>query len=161
MINLTYMILLNIIFIYSNHLVMMSMILMTQLLIISIFMGLNSMTFWFSYIIFMVIIGSVMIMFIYMTSLISNKKFNKNYWFFISLLMIIPMNINLMIYNNNNKEMMKLNINYLTNEIYKNLNKLFMENKNLLMLFLSLYLLIMMLIVNKMINIKKGPLMKI
>ena len=49
--------------------------LLTQTLLISIITGLLSKTFWFSYILFIVFLGGILVLFIYVTSLASNEIF--------------------------------------------------------------------------------------
>nr|AXS66068.1 NADH dehydrogenase subunit 6 [Curculionoidea sp. 26 KM-2017] len=62
-------------FIFMSHPLSISMILFLQTLLISIITGKLNNNFWFSYILFLILIGGLMILFIYMTSIASNEKF--------------------------------------------------------------------------------------
>nr|AIS38200.1 NADH dehydrogenase subunit 6 [Brasilocerus sp. 2 DTA-2012] len=63
----------------TKHPLMVSMIIIIQTILIAMTTNLFSESSWYSYTLFMVMIGGMMVMFIYMTSLTSNKKiyFNK------------------------------------------------------------------------------------
>nr|AXS66538.1 NADH dehydrogenase subunit 6 [Curculionoidea sp. 21 KM-2017] len=66
----------SIMFIFMNHPMSLGSILLIQTVLISLLSGLIFNNFWFSYILFLVMIGGMMILFIYMTSIASNEKFN-------------------------------------------------------------------------------------
>lgn len=58
-----------------SHPLAIGFILLTQTLLISIITGLLRKTFWFSYILFIVFLGGILVLFIYVTSLASNEIF--------------------------------------------------------------------------------------
>nr|ALO77045.1 NADH deshydrogenase subunit 6 [Cryptocephalus sp. CRY01] len=58
-----------------NHPLTLGFILLIQTIMIAMMTGLMSLNFWSSYIIFLVMIGGLLILFIYMTSIASNEKF--------------------------------------------------------------------------------------
>nr|YP_010004090.1 NADH dehydrogenase subunit 6 [Gryposmylus pennyi]QNR01170.1 NADH dehydrogenase subunit 6 [Gryposmylus pennyi] len=67
---------LSMIFIKMKHPLSMGLILLLQTITVSLICGLISFTYWFSYILFLVMIGGMLVLFIYMTSLASNELFN-------------------------------------------------------------------------------------
>nr|AOY39769.1 NADH dehydrogenase subunit 6 [Hylurgops palliatus] len=68
--------LLIILFLSMNHPLTLGFTLLIQTILMSISTGLLNYNFWFSYILFLVMISGLMIMFIYMTSIASNEKFS-------------------------------------------------------------------------------------
>nr|APX39704.1 NADH dehydrogenase subunit 6 [Cryptocephalus androgyne] len=60
---------------FMNHPLSLGMILLFQTLVVALLTGLMSLNFWSSYIIFLIVIGGMLILFIYMTSIASNEKF--------------------------------------------------------------------------------------
>nr|AML26359.1 NADH dehydrogenase subunit 6 [Erotylidae sp. BMNH 1274391] len=152
-----------IMFMFMKHPLSMGMILLIQTITISMITGLLNYNFWFSYILFLVMIGGMLILFIYMTSIISNKKFKFNSNLFLFLMMISIMLILMFIINDQ----------YMTNPYTINMNLIEFENKynltltlnkffnypNYYTLFLLFnYLLITLIAVVKICDIKSGPL---
>nr|ARH54270.1 NADH dehydrogenase subunit 6 [Curculionidae sp. 1 AH-2016] len=66
---------LSIMFMFLNHPLSLGCVLLIQTILMSLVSGLLYMNFWYSYILFLVMIGGMMVMFIYMTSIASNEKF--------------------------------------------------------------------------------------
>nr|UXW64248.1 NADH dehydrogenase subunit 6 [Agenocimbex maculatus] len=143
----------------------MGLMLLTQTVLISINSGISSFSFWYSYVLFMIMLGGMLVLFIYMTSLTSNSnfKFNKNlfilmmltFLFMITFMAFLKMKFNLNLYNFFNPE---TESNYL---IKLSLKKMFyFPNFKILLLVIN-YLLLTLFIVVKIININKGPLRKI
>nr|APX40470.1 NADH dehydrogenase subunit 6 [Cryptocephalus pominorum] len=58
-----------------NHPLTLGLILLLQTTSIALLTGMMSLNFWSSYIIFLIMIGGMLILFIYMTSIASNEKF--------------------------------------------------------------------------------------
>nr|YP_009937382.1 NADH dehydrogenase subunit 6 [Trigonopterus jasminae]QNT26866.1 NADH dehydrogenase subunit 6 [Trigonopterus jasminae] len=63
-------------FMFMNHPLSLGAILLLQTILITLATGLLYMDFWFSYILFLVMVGGMLVMFIYMTSVASNEKFS-------------------------------------------------------------------------------------
>nr|ARH54296.1 NADH dehydrogenase subunit 6 [Curculionidae sp. 3 AH-2016] len=74
-------------FMIMNHPMSLGGILVIQTILMALTTGFLFMNFWFSYIIFLVMIGGLLVMFIYMTSIASNEKFEfpKNFIYMIML----------------------------------------------------------------------------
>lgn len=162
---------LSIIFIKINHPLSIGLILICQTLCIALFSGSISINFWFSYSLFLIFIGGILILFIYITSLSSNEifKFYLNFKkiFLIILTLIIFL---LFFYWFNLKNYLFFNEikNLENNSIYfiKNLenldklllNKIFRFPINLISIILINYLFLTLIARVKITNIFKGPL---
>nr|ARH54738.1 NADH dehydrogenase subunit 6 [Trigonopterus sp. 2 AH-2016] len=66
----------SLIFMYLNHPMSLGAVLLIQTFLIALASGFLYLNFWFSYILFLVMIGGMLVLFIYMTSIASNEKFN-------------------------------------------------------------------------------------
>nr|AXS65422.1 NADH dehydrogenase subunit 6 [Coleoptera sp. 17 KM-2017] len=144
--------------IFTFHPLMMGFILLVQTIMISLIMGKMYINFWYSYILFLILVGAMLILFIYMTSLASNEKiiFNKKLMFFLMLIMITSFLLNFTPFNslNLNSEMINLTKNSFNINISKYLN----FPSNLIYMFMIIYLLLTLIAVVKISNFKKGPL---
>nr|YP_010134331.1 NADH dehydrogenase subunit 6 [Megabeleses liriodendrovorax]QWM93821.1 NADH dehydrogenase subunit 6 [Megabeleses liriodendrovorax] len=141
------------------------LILLLQTLMITLISGMLSMSFWYSYILFLTMIGGLLILFIYMSSLTSNQKFYFNNKIFsmymITLTLLFFM---FMLY----KFLLNLNYDIMSSFIYNenennfylkmSLNKLYNTPTNQIMVILINYLLLNMFIVVKITNVNMGPL---
>nr|APX40496.1 NADH dehydrogenase subunit 6 [Longitarsus membranaceus] len=74
-----------------KHPLSCGMILLIQTILTALLTGMMSLNFWYSYILFLIMIGGMLILFIYMTSIASNEKFkwNKNFLYIYFSFMII------------------------------------------------------------------------
>nr|YP_009520507.1 NADH dehydrogenase subunit 6 [Macrosteles quadrimaculatus]AWX90837.1 NADH dehydrogenase subunit 6 [Macrosteles quadrimaculatus] len=131
----------------------MGMLLMTQTLMATMLTAKLMSSSWMSMVMFLMLIGGLLILFMYMSSIASNEKFKMNYkMFLMTMIMIMPME-ELM-------SEMQLNENQL---IYsKNETIVFMKmyNKKTMMItiMMFIYMLLTMVIVTKIVKINKGPL---
>lgn len=157
----------SIIFINIIHPLAIGLTLIIQTILICLLTGLITKSFWFSYILFLIFLGGILVLFIYVTSLASNEIFNlsiKLTLFSICILFIlliisfiIDKNSSLIIFLNNEIENIS-NINSYITENSLSLNKLYNFPTNLITILLINYLLITLIVVVKITNIKKGPL---
>nr|ASM41806.1 NADH dehydrogenase subunit 6 [Stictoleptura succedanea] len=153
---------LSIMFLFLNHPLTLGSILLIQTILISIITGLLTYNFWFSYILFLIMIGGMLILFIYMTSVASNEKFKFSY----KLLLLLMMTLMIMFLFN----FIDLYFNYINLNIYDLNNQIqlkfynlsmikFMNWPNNLIIFMMItYLLITLIAVVKITSIKHGPL---
>lgn len=142
-------------------------VLVIQTLIISIIIGLISKTFWFSYILFLIFLGGILILFIYITSLASNELFffSIKYFFIIiastififSLILILDKNF-IYFYLENLEIKSIRNIFIYINENVLILRKLYNFPINLITIILINYLFLTLIISVKITNLFKGPL---
>nr|ANJ70226.1 NADH dehydrogenase subunit 6 [Anisosticta novemdecimpunctata] len=117
-------------------------------------MGMMSMNFWFSYILILIMIGGLLVLFIYMTSIASNEKFNFNKM--IMMMSIIPLFYFFnMIPKYINNELMNYNMFIL------NLNKFITYPNSNIFIIMVFYLLVSMIAVVKISKTNMGPLRKI
>nr|ADO60480.1 NADH dehydrogenase subunit 6 [Peploptera acromialis] len=65
----------SIMFCLMNHPLSLGVMLLIQTILIALISGLMNLNFWFSYIVFLIMIGGMLVLFIYMTSIASNEKF--------------------------------------------------------------------------------------
>nr|AND96221.1 NADH deshydrogenase subunit 6 [Onthophagus cf. jeannelianus] len=149
------MMLFSVLIISTKHPLTMGMILLIQTINLSLYMGYLNLNYWYSYILFLIMIGGMLVLFIYMTSIASNEKFSPSIKLFLtsnSILMLYffmyfidPFYMNL---NNNYKE-------YVHN---LSLNKYFNFPNSIIMYMLIIYLLITLFAVVKITSFKKGSL---
>nr|AYU71304.1 NADH dehydrogenase subunit 6 [Eucnemidae sp. 4 ACP-2013] len=142
-------------FLMINHPMTMGMMLLIQTLIIALETGKMSFNFWFSYIMFLIMVGGMLILFIYMTSLTSNKKFNMKLKFYYMMIIIIMIMV-ILIPNNieSNNTFIQMN----NQETFLNLlNKFINLPSNYFYLSAIIYLLITLIAIIKITNLSKSP----
>nr|UBN08804.1 NADH dehydrogenase subunit 6 [Macropanesthia monteithi] len=151
--------LLSISFTQMNHPLAMGLILLIQTIMISMITGLSTQSFWFSYILFLIFIGGMLVLFIYITSLASNEMFIMSTKLLCLLMIIMPMMTLLMKTNFpiliNQESLMFLSIN---NSTSLPLLKLYNHPTGMLTIMMAIYLLITLIAVVKITNIFSGPL---
>nr|UYI30622.1 NADH dehydrogenase subunit 6 [Aquatica sp. a XF-2022] len=142
------------------HPLSMGMILLIQTLLIALWMGSLSMNFWYSYILFIIMVGGMLILFIYMTSIASNEKFKLSKS---SFLLILPMVSIILFKDKLIPNMNSMNLDLLIKNKFlftTSLNKFLMYPMMLMSMTVIIYLLITLIAVSKITNIKSGPLRK-
>nr|YP_010531161.1 NADH dehydrogenase subunit 6 [Athalia arunachalensis]UXW93383.1 NADH dehydrogenase subunit 6 [Athalia arunachalensis] len=158
--------LMNSLFIYfSKTPLLMLLFLITQTLLITMTATLLNSSSWHSYILFLILIGGLLILFIYINSLIPNQKINFKiplmYMSASFILIILLLNNNYYFYLNNAETetffYMEMTPNFLIKLI---MNKLYNKPTNFTMFMLVNYLLWTLMIAVKIININMGPIRK-
>nr|YP_010385084.1 NADH dehydrogenase subunit 6 [Lydina aenea]UPL65094.1 NADH dehydrogenase subunit 6 [Lydina aenea] len=160
------MLIFNFIFMNMKHPLAMGLILLIQTMLISSSSGLMTKSFWFSYILFLVFLGGMLVLFIYVTSLASNEMFSFSIkLMMMSLMLFLMMMMMLYLYKKNllmqykNLEIQSIyNLNSYIKENALSLNKLYNYPNNLLTILLMNYLLITLIVVVKITKMFKGPL---
>nr|AYR05374.1 NADH dehydrogenase subunit 6 [Coleoptera sp. ACP-2013] len=149
-------------FMFLTHPLSMGFTLLIQAILIAMITGLLSHNFWFSYILFMVMIGGMLVLFIYMTSVASNEKFlysNKLSILLLYLLMTIFMFPFIDSFNSyqtsTNMDMMMYELTPMFN---LSLSKYINMPTNWIMVLMIIYLLVTLIAVVKITNITYGPL---
>nr|ALO77288.1 NADH deshydrogenase subunit 6 [Scraptia sp. SCR02] len=151
---------LSMIFMLLSHPLSMGLILLIQTLLISLITGSFSLNYWFSYIIFLILVGSMLILFIYMTSIASNEKFKfkiSSIFIMISSMMLIMTGLWSLTSGINmiNTDLIPLTKNsILSTSMIKYLN----FPSNLILAFLIIYLLLTLIAIVKITDFKYGPL---
>nr|UGS80448.1 NADH dehydrogenase subunit 6 [Lachesilla sp. LaspGHN] len=156
----------SLLFFFSMNPLAMGLILILQTIFLSLFLITFMKSAWFIYMFILIFIGGMLILFIYVTSIFPNEKFNFNQlkmiFFFILFSVLTVM---LILY------LTLLNFNFSFLECYtiypsmENANlistkKFFSSETNLLIIFLVNYLFFCMIVVIKITNFHEGPLRK-
>nr|YP_010946541.1 NADH dehydrogenase subunit 6 [Episymploce torchaceus]WGO57259.1 NADH dehydrogenase subunit 6 [Episymploce torchaceus] len=152
--------LLSISFTQMNHPLAMGLILLIQTVLISLISGMLSQTFWFSYILFLIFLGGMLILFIYVTSLASNEMFFLSTKIIVSsiimfMIFIIIFSMSKLALNQNQEMMYFLTTN---NSLINSLTKLYNQPTGIITILLASYLFLTLIAVVKITNIFKGPL---
>nr|UDN38679.1 NADH dehydrogenase subunit 6 [Bombyx mandarina] len=154
---------------FMNHPLSMGMMILMQTMITCMISGMLISTYWFSYILFLIFLGGLLVLFIYVSSIASNELFlfnlNMKMLNIIIMMIIIIMMmyfINIK-YNNlieNNSEMNKLftKMLFFNDENKINLNKMYNNQTSFLTMMLIIYLFVNLVAVVKITNIFYGPL---
>nr|ARH55240.1 NADH dehydrogenase subunit 6 [Trigonopterus sp. 1 AH-2016] len=152
----------SIMFMTINHPLSMGGILLVQTIFIALMSGMFFFNFWFSYILFLVMIGGMLVMFIYMTSIASNEKFSlpKKSLYFYSMSLVLTLTLfvsmdkypSLQLYKNSSILMME--------HLQKNffMDKFFNYPSMYILIALMIYLLITMIAIVKITSQPKGTL---
>nr|YP_009479248.1 NADH dehydrogenase subunit 6 [Cryptocercus meridianus]AVT43916.1 NADH dehydrogenase subunit 6 [Cryptocercus meridianus] len=151
---------LSMMFTQMNHPLAMGLMLLMQTILVCLMSGMLSQSFWFSYIMFLIFIGGMLVLFIYTTSLASNEMLT------LSTKMMIMSTISMMLLMMMLSNMMKINNSEMTtnetlnsnNENQTQLNKLYNKPNGKLTIMLASYLFLALITVVKITNITKGPL---
>nr|YP_010999317.1 NADH dehydrogenase subunit 6 [Cricotopus bicinctus]WPM93163.1 NADH dehydrogenase subunit 6 [Cricotopus bicinctus] len=155
------------IFSFMNHPLAMGLMLLIQTFFICLLTGFIAKTFWFSYVLFLIFLGGMLVLFIYVTSLASNEMFNFSLNLFISsvltfsviyfFLFFIDKNL-IMNYlmNYENESLMEMKSLLMENSLI--LNKLYNFPVNLITILLMIYLFLTLIAVVKITNVFEGPL---
>nr|URX52952.1 NADH dehydrogenase subunit 6 [Glyptotermes sp. 6 AB-2022a]URX52978.1 NADH dehydrogenase subunit 6 [Glyptotermes sp. 6 AB-2022a]URX52991.1 NADH dehydrogenase subunit 6 [Glyptotermes sp. 6 AB-2022a] len=145
-------------FTQMKHPLAMGMMLLMQTLITCLISGSMHKSFWFQYILFMVFVGGMLVLFIYVTSLASNEMFSLSTKMIAVLVMMTPGMMMIENYMNmSSKEIMSYET-VMTEEIITMTSKLYNQPNGTMTILLALYLLLTLIVVVKITNISKGPL---
>nr|YP_010173061.1 NADH dehydrogenase subunit 6 [Bironella derooki]QSH90939.1 NADH dehydrogenase subunit 6 [Bironella derooki] len=158
---------LSFIFMQMKHPLSMGLMLLMQTFLTCLLTGIYVKSFWFSYVLFLIFLGGMLILFIYVTSLSSNEMFTLSFklsFFSIFMLMIMSFMIffldkSLIEHFINNMEMENLfMINNLINENILSLNKMYNFPTNMITMLLINYLFLTLLVTVKITKKFYGPL---
>nr|YP_010128169.1 NADH dehydrogenase subunit 6 [Tropidothorax cruciger]QPP20738.1 NADH dehydrogenase subunit 6 [Tropidothorax cruciger] len=140
---------LSIVFMMLKHPLSMIILIIIQTILISILTGITIKSFWFSYIIMMIMMSGMLVLFIYMASIASNEKF-KFSMKMLSLVIMMPV---LYLYiSQEESEIINMS------DLKMMLHNLFNMPTMLLTLMITFYLLFTMITISKIVNIHEGPL---
>nr|AIA77388.1 NADH dehydrogenase subunit 6 [Kleidocerys resedae resedae] len=145
--NMTMAMMLSIMFMLSNHPMMMSLIIIMQTINISMMTGMSLGSFWFSYIIMIIMLSGMLVLLIYMASIASNEKIIITTKQMITILLMFI--INNKIEQNEIPSIKNMNLM---------LNNMFNSTTNTMIIMMVFYLLMTMIIISKIVNIHEGPL---
>nr|YP_010586599.1 NADH dehydrogenase subunit 6 [Stenopsyche navasi]UZZ44413.1 NADH dehydrogenase subunit 6 [Stenopsyche navasi] len=159
------MLVMNMIFSFLKHPMSMGLLILMQLLVSCLLMNLKIYFSWFSYIMFLILIGGLLILFMYMCTISTNKMLALSikliisasfFFFFFSIISYLYYSTTIN-YNNNN-----MSFSHMTMLTHKDimLTKMFNAPSNYITIILMIYLFIILIIINKMMIMKMGPLRK-
>nr|QYC36457.1 NADH deshydrogenase subunit 6 [Illiberis ulmivora] len=151
-----------------SHPLSMGLFILIQTFLICIISGMMLKTYWFSYILFLIFLGGLLILFIYVSSIASNEMFFPSNKMKMFLFIFI---INSLIFSFTFSNIKWMNFSFFSemesysnyfilfnNENKMNLSKLYNSQTFFLMLMLIIYLFITLVSVIKITNIFYGPL---
>nr|QXT44489.1 NADH dehydrogenase subunit 6 [Astratotermes hilarus] len=147
----------SIMFTQMKHPLAMGMMLLLQTTMVCIISGTMYSNFWFSYILFMIMIGGMLVLFMYMTSLASNEMFSPSNKMLLIAAMTMPLLMYVMPTVTNNKEMSTYNT-MMENEILTTTTVMYNQMMGTMTMLLVLYMLMTLIVVVNIINVSKGPL---
>nr|QCG69873.1 NADH dehydrogenase subunit 6 [Cyllorhynchites ursulus] len=152
----------SIMFMFMNHPLSFGLILLMQTTFTALVTGTMNFNYWFSYILFLIMIGGMLVLFIYMTSIASNEKFKFSFklfvsWSFLTFSSLIVLMIDSMFLSTKSFNNSMINQPIIVNEMLS-MNKYFNYPNNLNMTIIILYLLITLIAVVKITDSQYGPL---
>nr|YP_004934859.1 NADH dehydrogenase subunit 6 [Paracladura trichoptera]AET13110.1 NADH dehydrogenase subunit 6 [Paracladura trichoptera] len=157
---------LNYTFIQLKHPLALGISLLIQTFFICLIVGTTSKTFWFSYTMFLIFLGGMLILFVYMTSLASNEMFSFSFKLLMYNILLL-MNLYVILYISDkmmissfmhNMENMMMNEYSFNTENSINLNKLYNYPTNMITIMMISYLFVTLIAIVKMTKIFKGSL---
>nr|YP_011036742.1 NADH dehydrogenase subunit 6 [Xestocephalus cognatus]WRK21346.1 NADH dehydrogenase subunit 6 [Xestocephalus cognatus] len=133
----------------------MGLLLVTQTTLMTMIMNKTCTTSWFTLMTFLMMIGGMMIIIMYMTSITSNEKFKMNIMISTMMIIMMIMSDELMIelQISENQEMLKM-----LNMEKMSMIKMYNNKSMILTMMMITYLLLTMISISKIIKQNKGPL---
>nr|AUJ22061.1 NADH dehydrogenase subunit 6 [Chonosia crassipennis] len=148
----------NLMFMMTKHPISMGCVLLMQTILASLLCGMSMKLYLFSYILFLIFVGGMLILFMYMSSIASNEKFySLNVMMFLIMYVISYM---IVMYTSNKLDDNSLNDNIMLLNPYINfmMEKLYMFPSGMLTLMIVIYLLFTLIVVSNIVGIKFSPL---
>jgi len=142
--------------ILSTHPIVIVIIISFQSLLVSITLAYFSQNSWFSLILFLVFIGGLIVLFIYISSLASNEIFTQTRKIRFILIPIYIATITVFILNAETQSNNSIRLS-----IKERVIKIYRINNFYITLFIILYLLLVLIISVSIINLYEGPLRRI
>nr|WNH36498.1 NADH dehydrogenase subunit 6 [Nasutitermes nigritus]WNH36511.1 NADH dehydrogenase subunit 6 [Nasutitermes nigritus]WNL53910.1 NADH dehydrogenase subunit 6 [Nasutitermes nigritus] len=147
----------SLMFTQMKHPMAMGLMLLMQTIMVCLISGTMYSSFWFSYILFMIMIGGMLVLFMYMTSLASNEMFSPSNKMLMTSSIILPILMYMMPTLTNNKEMNTHNT-MMENEITTTTTVMYNQMMGVMTTMLVIYMLLTLIVVVNIINVSKGPL---
>nr|AQP30697.1 NADH dehydrogenase subunit 6 [Nasutitermes matangensis] len=147
----------SLMFTQMTHPLAMGLMLLMQTIMVCLISGTMYSSFWFSYILFMIMIGGMLVLFMYMTSLASNEMFSPSNKMLMASSIILPILVYMMPTLTNNKEM-GAHDTMMENEITVTTTVMYNQTMGMMTTMLVIYMLLTLIVVVNIINVSKGPL---
>nr|APX39560.1 NADH dehydrogenase subunit 6 [Chrysolina bankii] len=153
----------SMIFMFLMHPMSLGLILLIQTILISSITGMMNYNFWFSYILFLIMVGGMLILFIYMTSVASNEKFKFSFMMMNLIVLVMILFLLLLLFTDQFYYSFYMNMSDMMNQNYtKNynlsMNKYMNFPNNFIIYMMITYLFITLIMVVKITNYYYGPL---
>nr|YP_009467161.1 NADH dehydrogenase subunit 6 [Phatnoma laciniatum]ARB50166.1 NADH dehydrogenase subunit 6 [Phatnoma laciniatum] len=140
---------------FIKHPISMGVTLIMQTLLISITSGYILNTFWYSYIILLIILSGMLVMFMYMASTASNEKFKMKVNMLMLSLILLTMG-----FLSEKKSIQKLEWMSPNQDQILTMTKLFSTKMTLPMIMTVIYLFLTMFMINILVKTTDGPMRK-
>nr|AIY61981.1 NADH dehydrogenase subunit 6 [Anoplotermes group nr. E1 TB-2014] len=147
----------SIMFTQMKHPLAMGMMLLIQTTMVCIISGTMYSSFWFSYILFMIMVGGMLVLFMYMTSLASNEMFSPSNKMLMTMTVLTPAIVYIMPTVTNNKEM-NMHNTMMESEVTTTTTVMYNSTMGTMTTLLVLYMLMTLIVVVNIINVSSGPL---
>nr|YP_010222599.1 NADH dehydrogenase subunit 6 [Neojurtina typica]UCC46062.1 NADH dehydrogenase subunit 6 [Neojurtina typica] len=142
----------SVILLWLKHPLSMGLVLIIQTLMVSLISGYIIKSFFFSFIIIIIMLSGALVLFIYMASIASNEKFNSPLMLSLfSIMMILIMSY--ITWNNN-----EILLNMIPSPETNSLIKMFNLTTSYMTLMAIMYLLLTMIAVSNIAKVTEGPL---
>nr|AQP27612.1 NADH dehydrogenase subunit 6 [Nasutitermes sp. COL2012-SAS] len=147
----------SLMFTQMKHPMAMGLMLLMQTIMVCLISGTMYSSFWFSYILFMIMIGGMLVLFMYMTSLASNEMFSPSNKMLMASSIILPILMYMMPTLTNNKDM-NMHDTMMENEITTTTTVMYNQMMGTMTTMLVIYMLLTLIVVVNIINVSSGPL---
>nr|ALO76957.1 NADH deshydrogenase subunit 6 [Fleutiauxia armata] len=152
----------SIMFMFLKHPLSCGLILLIQTLLTSLMTGLMSLNYWYSYILLLIMVGGMLILFIYMTSIASNEKFKFSPKLTMMILLLTMLTSLLFLidpyYMNEFNQIIELKPQETQPHENISFSKYLNFPNSMLMTLMILYLLLALIAIVKIINLSYGSL---
>nr|WMQ53399.1 NADH dehydrogenase subunit 6 [Portunus armatus] len=157
-----FILLLSVLFTRLSHPLSMGLTLLIQTILISLTAGLSTYSYWFSYILFMIFLGGMLVLFIYVTSLASNEPFFFSWSAFSMSIAILLALMPLVIFwdslmGSTMTQLPLSSFSFDSSNVFI-ISWIYSFNLMNFTLYIILYLLLTLVVVVKITNLFKGPL---
>nr|UKM30535.1 NADH dehydrogenase subunit 6 [Acisoma panorpoides] len=155
----TFIVMNSLMFSFMVHPMNMGIMLLLQTLMLCVLISLMSYNSWFSYILFLVFLGGMLVLFIYMTSIASNELFKKSLYIPIIMYLMIIMLVSLMLMMDPSLSIKMITESTINSETSKMImTPLYNNPSSLITIFMVLYLFLTLIVVVSITSFNKGPL---
>nr|YP_010988749.1 NADH dehydrogenase subunit 6 [Anaspides driesseni]WOR81106.1 NADH dehydrogenase subunit 6 [Anaspides driesseni] len=156
---------LSLIFLLTNHPLSMGLTLLFQTCFICLTSGMINLTFWFSYILFLIFLGGMLVLFIYVASLASNEMFKMSFSFlfligvFLIFLLAFYLFSDFLMFYTNSPGINNFWLNFSSQLLSQDLTSfIYAPSIMFYTLFMVFYLLLTLIVAVKITNNFQGPL---
>lgn len=153
---------LSFVFTRLTHPLSIGLTLLIQTILVALSAGVSTYSFWFSYILFIIFLGGILVLFIYVSSLASNEFFSFSFarffaYFLLSLTISLTLIFSDLIPNSFFTSLPSSSNNISTTTPFI-VSWIYSDTSIVFTLFIVLYLLLTLIVVVKITNLFKGPL---